>query len=1145
MGKNNQQITIRRGAEQQQRWTLRKLSIGVASVMLGAVFLGGQQVVAHADETVQPTTPTTNQPTPPSTTGDPAGQAPAQNAQPAGDQPKDQPTTDQPTTKEQQPQREDVNAWMPTPHLDEIQKFAPTPENHVTPDNVKQVMDQINQYKQSEYQNQLAIVKKAILSEIDDRLDTTPAQLQAVKDEQDLFKLQGMLQAYSDKQDDVKHKELTDEIDAYNEQGKKDIDAAETPEAIRAAVKNASAKIDLVGAKSKIWSTLGTLIRAGYVVDSYRYLPNDQIAGFKHQIALLQKQREEQSAARENVPLDEAAAFEARTKATNEAARKLLAEIQAAGATNLANAQQEAATALADKMPNLKTKSSLSPVVLAAFQQEVKDAQDVNTVDILMSMAEQITVPVPVEKRDVTLTVHWVYATVDDLTDSGDYNNGYVTTAPADLVGKQARPDTILHMEATQQADGTWKVAPATSSDNFVTMKRYQISPNVNPLYDDNLDENSFVTRITGRVAIATDNHQPFPAGYNPIYSDRPFDIELPQDVDQLKLFNNDDHQVTFVMGRRYNNIQVRYVDGEGQTIGEAGEPTVVYADAEQPTELPLINVPKGYQLIPADMVNGPKLSAKLTIDVDNIGHVSQHITGYKTAKVTWDDNKIQWVVNVPVEKQVAAELYTPAYQPITVSAGATEHGDPTFTTTTDGQAVPVPAGTIFAKGAGDNVPAWATVDAVTGRVTVNPTAEVQPGTDTVPVTVTYSDQSSVTVMVKVTVKRAAPTDKYTPMTKINEVQQGAATIPAANGIANLAGADDLPAGTTVAWDQADPQTGMPIDPATGHPITTAKPGIYVGVPATVTYPAEANANPSQVKETIIVGDVVDVTNNDDHSQDPAGYVTVTFTVFNGTFATESTTGAGPTTKAFLVRVGTPVQNVVDLVKPVANPGFGNGSWDKTPTGNFTDKGTYIYTFVAQPDPVVPGLPDKPELPAQPDPVVPGLPDKPEQPSQPTPEEPGVPDKPEQPAQPAPETPGLPDKPEQPSQPTPETPGLSNKPEQPNQPAPETPGVPDKPEQPAQPTPEQPNRPETALAGATQLATNRGQDQPVAPTAIASGETKVAPATMVKPAARPASTKATAQPLPQTGNQHDGGALASLGLMGMVLGMLGLKKKRN
>lgn len=55
MSKNNAQEYVRKMEQQRQRFGLRKLSIGVASVLLGTTFMVGGSTVAHADSTPAPT----------------------------------------------------------------------------------------------------------------------------------------------------------------------------------------------------------------------------------------------------------------------------------------------------------------------------------------------------------------------------------------------------------------------------------------------------------------------------------------------------------------------------------------------------------------------------------------------------------------------------------------------------------------------------------------------------------------------------------------------------------------------------------------------------------------------------------------------------------------------------------------------------------------------------------------------------------------------------------------------------------------------------------------------------------------------------------------------------------------------------------
>ena len=379
MEKHNQTELMIRQTSKQNRYALRKLSIGVASVMVGMVFMGGQQL-AHAATT-------------------PAGasaqvQLDQQPAHPTGN-PKPSQNTKAPEQGTNQDAQQTVNKWMSTPALDDLKNFEGTPENHVTQSDVNNVVNQINSLKQEEYQKQLEQVKQQVLNEIGKRLDTvTPAQIQAVKDEQDLFQLEGVLQGYSENQDVIKQQELKNEISQIAEQGKKDVDAAHTDAEVNAIVKKTLDKIALVGAKTNLWSTRGTLIRSGFLLDSYAYLSNEDKAALKKHITDDQALLAEQTTELDDWKQGDAAAFEQTTKQTQQKAIQILNAIKEAGTKNFAAAQSAAADALA-KLPNLHTDSPFAPAVLTAFQKEVKDAKNANTIDILMSMAEQMNLPIP------------------------------------------------------------------------------------------------------------------------------------------------------------------------------------------------------------------------------------------------------------------------------------------------------------------------------------------------------------------------------------------------------------------------------------------------------------------------------------------------------------------------------------------------------------------------------------------------------------------------------------------------------------------------------------------------------------------------------------------------------------------------------
>ena len=95
---------------------------------------------------------------------------------------------------------------------------------------------------------------------------------------------------------------------------------------------------------------------------------------------------------------------------------------------------------------------------------------------------------------------------------------------------------------------------------------------------------------------------------------------------------------------------------------------------------------------------------------------------------------------------------YAPSYKPVTVEQGQSATDDPTFTNQ-DGKDVTAPTGTTFTTGT--DTPNWATINSSTGTVTVKPDADVTPGAYNIPVTVTYPDTSTSETTVPVIVTKA------------------------------------------------------------------------------------------------------------------------------------------------------------------------------------------------------------------------------------------------------------------------------------------------------------------------------------------------------------------------------------------------------
>ena len=98
---------------------------------------------------------------------------------------------------------------------------------------------------------------------------------------------------------------------------------------------------------------------------------------------------------------------------------------------------------------------------------------------------------------------------------------------------------------------------------------------------------------------------------------------------------------------------------------------------------------------------------------------------------------------------------YTPSYKPVTVEQGNSATDDPTFTNQ-DSKVVTAPTGTTFTTGT--DTLGWASINSSTGAVTVKPGNTVTPGAYNIPVTVTYPDTSTDETTVPVIVTKAGQT---------------------------------------------------------------------------------------------------------------------------------------------------------------------------------------------------------------------------------------------------------------------------------------------------------------------------------------------------------------------------------------------------
>ena len=154
---------------------------------------------------------------------------------------------------------------------------------------------------------------------------------------------------------------------------------------------------------------------------------------------------------------------------------------------------------------------------------------------------------------------------------------------------------------------------------------------------------------------------------------------------------------------------------------------------------------------------------------------------------VTYPDSSIDdAVVNVTVKVKPLAEQHDPQYAEVTVK----QLGEETVEAPKD-----VTEGATFAPG--ENVPDWATV-AKDGTVTVKPSREVKPGDYTVPVVVSYPDQSKDDTVVNVHVK-------VTHTNELHDPQFGEATVEQ-ESTATVAAPEGLPEGAKVTRGEGAPE---------------------------------------------------------------------------------------------------------------------------------------------------------------------------------------------------------------------------------------------------------------------------------------------------------------------------------------------------
>ena len=138
-------------------------------------------------------------------------------------------------------------------------------------------------------------------------------------------------------------------------------------------------------------------------------------------------------------------------------------------------------------------------------------------------------------------------------------------------------------------------------------------------------------------------------------------------------------------------------------------------------------------------------------------------------AKVTYKDDSIDFVkIPLNVVTNPMKDNYTPAYEDVSVEQGkdnSAQPANPTFTDKNGDTLDTIPEGTTFAPTA--DTPTWVEIDPTTGQLIAKPPVDVEAKDYEIPVTVTYQDGTTDTVLAKVTVtptETKEDSNKYTPV---------------------------------------------------------------------------------------------------------------------------------------------------------------------------------------------------------------------------------------------------------------------------------------------------------------------------------------------------------------------------------------------
>jgi LPXTG-motif cell wall-anchored protein len=295
------------------------------------------------------------------------------------------------------------------------------------------------------------------------------------------------------------------------------------------------------------------------------------------------------------------------------------------------------------------------------------------------------------------------------------------------------------------------------------------------------------------------------------------------------------------------------------------------------------------------------------------------------------------FIANVPV-----ANSYEPAYKEVEGTIGKdTEPVTPTFTDAA-GKDTTAPEGTTFATAKDADIPADikatvpadakvldpadVTVDEKTGAVTVKGTALTGKGTYVTPVQVTYPDGSKDYTYVTVNVAKSA-TELFEANGSQIDKELGQATTE-----------DDIKNAVTFKDSEGNDATapeGTTVAPKEGTTLPDGNtPGVYE-VPVTVTYP---DGTTDEATVTVVVGNVIPV--DDPSKPTPAGYVRVTFEKGDhGEFAADAKT-------VFDVKEGTAgseLAKVAPAVTPAEDYTF--TAWSPEVPETITAAGTFTAQY--------------------------------------------------------------------------------------------------------------------------------------------------------------------------------------------------------